>query len=228
MILALNTAQAFHELALLQQNGSALKLLKEQTWFEDRKDVDTLVARLQTFLDETGTTKEELTAVVVVKGPGSFMSLRTGVAFANALVEGLSASRTQRLPLYELTTFECLARKAALDPLLVILPAGGLDVGVHFKGEIKVGPLSPLLAELPHDSGLRVAAELSETLRDELKSIALEKGWALLEAHELQTLGEALQTLGLSGLTAVELVEPFYLRGPKITLSSDPWKQPRA
>ena len=229
MMLALNTAEPFHEMALLREEKGALTLLKELRWPEDRKDVETLVPQLEELLQNTGGTKEEITSALVVKGPGSFMSLRTGIAFANALVEGLSASRELRLPLYELSTFEVLTLKAAVkDPLLIVLPAGGLDVAVHAEGEVKVGPLSGLLAKHTHGAGTKVAAELGETLRDELHSIAIEKGWHILEAHELQTLGEALQSAAPLALTSVDLVDPVYLRGPKITLSSDPWKQPRA
>lgn len=228
MILALNTAQSSHELALLRQGKDAsLTLLKELRWPADRKGVETLVPRLQELLSEADISKSELTAVLSIKGPGSFTSLRTGVAFANALAEGLRAS--QPVKTYELDTFELLALKAAThDPLLVLLPAGGLDAGVFFEGELKVGHLSDLLAKLPHNPALKVASELGETLSDELHSIAHEKGWHVLESHEIQTLGEALQTQGLSSAQECEIVEPFYLRGPKITLSSDPWKQPRA
>ncbi len=229
MILALNTAQPIHELALLSEDevDHSCKLIQELTWPEDRKDVENLVPRLQELLDNAGATKEELTAIVVVKGPGSFTSLRTGVAFANALAEGLGA--THPMDLFEMTTFEALARKAATaDPLLVLLPAGGLDAGLFHGEQLQVGPLSTLLATLPHDPSFKVAAQLGETLADELKSIALEKEWHVLEAHEFQTLGEALQTLGLRGLKKVSIVEPLYLKGPKITMSSDPWKQPRA
>lgn len=226
MILALSTAQPIHELALLNVSGETCELVKEISWDEDKKDVETLVPKLQQLLEESGTKKNELTGIVVVKGPGSFTSLRTGVAFANALKEGLAAS--QKIELYELNTFELLARKAATaDPLLVLLPAGGLDAGLWHEQKLEVGPLSTLLAPFPHDHSFKVAAELGETLREELKSIALEKEWKVLEAHELQTLGEALQTTGLTGLKKVSVAEPLYLKGAKITMSSDPWKQPR-
>ncbi|QQR54805.1 tRNA (adenosine(37)-N6)-threonylcarbamoyltransferase complex dimerization subunit type 1 TsaB [Candidatus Peregrinibacteria bacterium] len=227
MILALNTAQTVHELALLQEDQKELRLLKEQRWPDDHQDVETLVPRLQNLLDETGLRKEEIQAVLVVKGPGSFTSLRTGVAFANALVEGLSDSRSQRVQLYEWSTFECLAHKAATQPVLVLLPAGGADVGLYFEGELKVGPLSELLAVHPHGAELKIVAELPETLEDELHSIILEKKWKRVQGHELQTLGESLQSLGLPQIQPVEQVNALYLKGPKITLSSDRWKQVR-
>lgn len=227
LILAINTAQAIHELALIEETSSqGLKCLKEGRWMDDKKDVESMVPRLSSMLEETGTHKKEIQKIVVVKGPGSFTSVRTGVAFANALAEGLSAE------LYELTTFQMLARKSATtDPLLVLLPAGGLDVGVYHAGETTVGPLASVLAKHPHDHSYKVLQELSETLRDELHSIALEKEWQVLEAHELQTLGESFETLGFEACTLLQAgacVEPLYLKGPKITRSEDPWKQPRA
>ena len=227
MILALNTAEPIHELALFDPGAG---LFFEKRWPEDRKDVETLVPKLEALLTEAGATKEEIKAVLVVKGPGSFTSVRTGVAFANALAEGLSVK------LFELSTFELFARKlATTDPVLVVLAAGGLDVGVQsFENAkkstdaVKVGPIATLLAEFPHDPSLKVIFQVGETAEDELKSIALEKGWQLVAEHERLTLGESLQSLGLDGAHPVDTVQPLYLKGPKITISSDPWKQARS
>lgn len=233
MILALNTAQSTHELALLDGD----KLLVERRWVNAKEDVEKLIPTVQEMLDEVGATKKDLTELVVVRGPGSFTSVRVGIAFMNALAEGLHAK------LYALDTFELLARKAATtDPLLVVLHAGGLDVGIKIfnqnglsksKSEddsvpgnnFKVGPLAPLLAEITHDQSLRVVTELPEVLMDELRSIVREKQWTLLEGHELQTLGESLATFGLEKLTLADTVTPLYLRGAHITVSKDPWKQ---
>ncbi len=218
MLLALNTAQNVHELALL--NGD--KLLCERRWTNAKEDVEKLVPTLQEMLDEAGATKQDLKELLVIRGPGSFTSVRVGIAFMNALAEGLHAK------LYTLDTFELFTRKAATaDPVLVVLTAGGLDVGIHYQGETKVGPLASLLAAIPHNPSMKVAAELPETLNDELLSIAREKSWHILEAHELQTLGESLATLGLSGLTPVTTALPLYLKDAHITVSKDPWKQAR-
>lgn len=233
MILALNTSQSTHELALLDGD----KLLVERRWVNAKEDVEKLIPTVQAMLDDVGATKKDITELVVVRGPGSFTSVRVGIAFMNALAEGLHAK------LYALDTFELMTRKAATtDPVLVVLHAGGLDVGVKIfnqnglskpKNEgdsvpgnnFKVGALAPLLAEITHDHSLLVVAELPETLMDELRSIAHEKNWKILEAHELQTLGESLATLGLQNLELADTVTPLYLRGAHITVSKDPWKQ---
>lgn len=224
MILALNTAQTPHELALLDGD----RLLAERRWENVKEDLSKFVPRLEELLDEAGVTKAQLTDLVVVRGPGSFTSVRVGVAFMNALAEGLRAIAPSTAPvrLYALDTFELITRKAATaDPLVVVMQAGGLDVGVRWKNEIKVGPIASLLAEIPHDHSTKVAAELSETQNDELRAIALEKDWHILEAHELQTLGQALVTGGLTGLEPVDSTLPLYLKGAYITVSADPWKR---
>lgn len=226
MILAINTAQREHELALLRENPSNAgewELLAERIWPDeyDHKDVEQLVPKLQEILDEAGASKSDITAIVVVKGPGSFSSLRTGVAFANALASGLEAR------LFALTTFELLQRKAAVsDPVLAILHAGRLDCSVQFKDEpVRVGALAALLNDYPHDHGIQVVAELPEALEDELSPLIREKQWKRIVGHELQSMGEMLMTYGLASATPAEIVEPYYLRGPHITKSSDPWKQ---
>lgn len=217
MILALNTAEAVHELALL--DGSTL--LAESRWTNTHEDVDNLVPSLQKLLDEKGLSKKDITQLVVLRGPGSYTSVRVGIAFVNGLKEGLGAE------LYEIDTFDFLKLKAArAEDVLVVLHAGGLDVGLRYKDEEKVGALAPLLAAIPHGHELHVLAELPPALMNELRSLALEKSWTLLEGHELQTLGETLQTFGLSAFKKVDLAAPFYLRGPHITVPTDPWKKP--
>lgn len=222
MILAINTAQTVHELALL----SSGKLLAEKTWESSHQDLDNLLPSLKALLEEHGLSKNDITEIVVVNGPGTFTSLRTGVAFANALAEGLDAK------LYSMNTFELLKRKAAIkDSLLVLTQAGGLDIGVcHSDSEsknnpVRVGPMAALLNDYTHDTGIHVVSELNETQNEELHPLLLEKKWTLLQGHELQTMGEALLSLGLEGLDAVDTVEPYYLKAPHITKSSDKWKQ---
>lgn len=224
MILAINTAQREHECALLRENPSnpgEWELLAERIWPDEHKDVEQLVPKLQEILEEVGAERTDVNTIVVVKGPGSFTSLRTGIAFANALASGLEAR------LFALTTFELLQRKAAAsDPVLAVLHAGRLDCSVQFKDEpVRVGALATLLNDYPHDHGIQVVAELPEALEEELHPILLEKKWKRVMGHELQSMGEMLMTYGLSGATPLEMVEPYYLRGAHITKSSDPWKQ---
>lgn len=217
MILGITAAEHTHGMVLLNED----KILCEKKWEDNRNDVENLVPFLEEMLGQFELNKNDIKKIVVVRGPGSFTALRTGIAFANALAAGLPAE------LYALDTFELLRRKAAIkDPVISVLHAGGLDAAVSFDGEMKIGPLATLLAKIPHGNETHVVYELPETLHDELISIVQEKKWTLIEGEKLQSFGEALLTEGLSGLQKVETVEPFYLKGPNITLSSDPWKKP--
>ena len=238
MILGINTAQTVHELALIDSSKEPAVLITEKTWTDGRRDVEDLVPFLNTLLEEHGLSKKDITQIVVVRGPGSFTSLRTGVAFANALAEGLGAQ------LFSLDTFELLRRKAALTdpnsakrsyrntvplsgtPSLVLLHAGGLDVGVFSNDDpVRVGPLAMILNDYPHDKNMHVVAELTETQREELNPIVQEKKWKLVEGHELLTMGEMLLTFDLKKLDSNKTVEPYYLKCANITKSSDPWKK---
>lgn len=229
MILGINTAQKVHELCLVDLEQG--KLLVEKRWTANKDEVETLIPMLQEMLEALGLEKSDINEILVVNGPGSFTSLRTGVSLANALASGLEAK------LYPISTFDLLYRKAAtVQKALVVLHAGGLDIGLGVYNEtnkpadlavcddIKVGPISNLLAEHSHDNTV-VIFEGTEAQHDELHSIALEKRWHLIEGHELQTMGEALLTYGLEGLSPEEgSVTPLYLKKPIITKSSDKWK----
>lgn len=215
MILGVNTAQRLHEMCLIDDD----KILLERIWPDSKDDVEKLVPTLDSMLSEIGLDKSEISEIIVVSGPGSFTSLRTGVAFANALASGLGAK------LFGIDTFELLKRKAAVENILVVLNGGGLDVGIDLNGERKVGPIAQLLNDIPHGN-LNVISECNETQSDELRSICLEKKWHQLEEHEVQTLAESILTFDAENLQPVEIVEPIYLKKPIITPSSDPWKKP--
>lgn len=217
MILAINTSQREHEMAIIDGD----KILLERIWTDEKDDVDRLVPTLEDMLEELAIEKDDIKDIAVVNGPGPFTAVRVGISFANALAEGLKAE------LHQIDTFTLLREKAALkDPILVVLNAGGLDVGVSHEHEVKVGPMADLLAEHSHDSSIHVVFEGNETQGNELHSICLEKEWEEIPTRELQSMAEMILTSGLEVFGLVDLVEPYYLKSPKITKSSDPWKQP--
>lgn len=214
MILAINTAQRVHEIALIDGD----KILLEKSWDDSKDDVEKLTPILKAMLEEIGMDKNEIKSILVVSGPGSFTSLRTGVAFANALASALPAK------LYAIDTFELLRRKTALDSVLVILNAGGLDVAVRHENETHIGHLAELLHKFPHEK-FSVVSECTETQEEELHPICIEKKWKQIKGHELQTLGETILTFDFENLSPLKVVEPVYMKGPVITKSSNKWKQ---
>jgi len=216
MILALNTAQREHEMALL--NGDAI--LAEEKWVSSRDDVETLVPRLEAMLEGLGLDKSEIHDIVVVNGPGPYTAVRMGVSFANALSEGLQAQ------LHSISTFDLMVKKlATTDKVLALLFAGGLDAAVYHEGDVQLGSLSTILAKHSHGD-TKVVAELNEAQSIELKGICLEKGWQEVEGHERSSMAEVILTFGLKAAQAVDLADAQYLRSPKITQSANPWKKP--
>jgi tRNA threonylcarbamoyl adenosine modification protein YeaZ len=80
MILFIHTAQRDHSyIALISQETIKVKNIPDRA-----KTSELLPKALESFLKQQKTTLKELEKIVVVRGPGSFVGTRTGVAFANA------------------------------------------------------------------------------------------------------------------------------------------------
>lgn len=57
----------------------------EMTWQADRQLAHGLLGRLETFLQENGSSFSELRGVFVFRGPGSFTGLRIGITVMNTI-----------------------------------------------------------------------------------------------------------------------------------------------
>jgi len=82
MILGLRTDKPLAELCLLRLDGT---VASEYEWQAHRLLADTLLAKIKELLESQHIGFEQLEAVAVFKGPGSFTGLRIGVTVANAL-----------------------------------------------------------------------------------------------------------------------------------------------
>ncbi len=85
---------------------------------------DALLVVMQEMLDECGRTRQQLRAVAVTVGPGSFTGVRIGVATAKGLAWALN-QQTGRCSLYAVTSLEAMA-----GALLVEHPDAPLAVPV--------------------------------------------------------------------------------------------------
>lgn len=99
MLLAIDTATRLLSLAV--HDGAQVRA--EQTWQAPNNHTEILAPALLALFGHAGVTPDDLTALAVVRGPGSYAGVRIGVAMA----KGLAAARG--LPLVGVSTLEALA-----------------------------------------------------------------------------------------------------------------------
>lgn len=123
MILAIDTSTA--QLGLALYDGAMV--IAELTWTSRQRHTVELAPALSGLLNRTGLSMSGLSAVGVAIGPGSFTSLRVGLAF----VKGLALAR--RLPVIGVPTLDVVAASVPVQglPLAAMLQAG--------RGRIAVG-----------------------------------------------------------------------------------------
>ncbi len=213
MILAINTAQREHELALLEKD----RILIEDRWTGSRDDVERLVPTLRNMLKKIRRKKEEIKDIIVVKGPGPYTALRIGVSFAKALAEGLQAN------LHGISTFELMKLKAGNNnQLMVILFSGGDNVAVYNEDEYFITSLRSAMA-LHQFKNHIIIADLPENLMEELNILCKEKNRRQIKVEDALSMGEVF--IKQKAWEIDPYVEEFYLRAPNITPSTNKWKQ---
>lgn len=99
MLLAIDTATHIMSLAL----HDGLNLLAEQTWYTDNNHTAELAPAIWALLERCDTHIDDLTALAVSTGPGSYTGLRIGVSLA----KGIAAVRG--LPLVGVSTLDTIA-----------------------------------------------------------------------------------------------------------------------
>jgi len=116
MLLALDSASLRASIAI--HDGTTLRA--ECTWESSNRHTVTLLPRVVQLLASSNLTPQDLTAIGVCIGPGSYTGVRIGVALA----KGLASSR--KLSLVGVTTLDILAAAQPQDsrPLYVIFAAG--------------------------------------------------------------------------------------------------------
>lgn len=116
MLLALDTST--HTIGLALTDGN--QILAETLWQGPLRHTQTLAPAAEKLLQQAGIAWEQINAVGIATGPGSFTSLRVGMAFA----KGLHLARG--LALIGIPTLDALAAIQPPDqrPLLAVLQAG--------------------------------------------------------------------------------------------------------
>ncbi len=116
MLLAVDTSTAQVGLALYD----GVQVIAEYTWRSNRRHTVELAPAISELLTRCGLTMDDVHALGVALGPGSFTSLRVGLA----LVKGLALSK--HIPLIGIPTLDVLAhaQPASKHPLLCAIQAG--------------------------------------------------------------------------------------------------------
>lgn len=126
MLLAIDTATRMLGLALY--DGS--EILNESIWFSHNHHTIELAPEVALSFRRAGTSQDELSAVAVAQGPGSYTGLRIGMALAKGL------SLAHNLPIVGIPTLDILAHAQPQreEPLLATLQAGrGRVAAVWYK-----------------------------------------------------------------------------------------------
>lgn len=149
MILAINTATIRNELTLISGSNSI-----PLAWPEKGREAEDLLPKIKSLLAEQKKRLHDLTGILAVTGPGSFSSLRVGVAAANALSYALN------IPLRTLTTFALFDITIGADAIL--LSAGTDRVFLQQKSSSPTLLALSAAADILLKEKLTVAGDLTE------------------------------------------------------------------
>lgn len=116
MLLALDTSTSWISLAL--HDGTFIRY--EATWESQYHHTVELGPAMERLFNQTGISQADLTGLAVAIGPGSFTSLRIGLALAKGIALALN------IPLVGVPSLDVLAQAQPLDerPMIAVLQAG--------------------------------------------------------------------------------------------------------
>jgi tRNA threonylcarbamoyladenosine biosynthesis protein TsaB len=128
-------------------------------WHSAGRHGENLFSHIETALSESGASREELSLIGVVIGPGKFTSLRVGLGTAKGLAFGLG------LPIVGVSSLRVLARSIVGDPGAIRVPVmnayrGDVFSAAYIIDESGVMELVPPLFGPP----LRVFGQLREAV----------------------------------------------------------------
>ncbi len=169
MLLAVDTSTMQVGVALYEGN----QVVGESLWYGKLRHTTSLAPEIEALLKRANRRMDELTALGVALGPGSFTSLRVGLA----LIKGLAIAR--RLPIIGIPTLDILAAAQPICDrrLLCVLQAGRGRLAVggyrssggawHAEGELRVMRVDELAVSL--QAPVLICGELSAEEREILR-----------------------------------------------------------
>lgn len=158
MLLAVDTSTS--QLGLALYDGASV--LAELAWTSRARHTVELAPALTGLLTRTGHRMADLTALGVAIGPGSFTSLRVGLAF----VKGLAMAR--KLPVIGVPTLDVVAAAVPVQqiPLAAVIQAGRtrVAVGWYQAGENGWQAQGGVLSESKDPARTMTVDELAESI----------------------------------------------------------------
>lgn len=166
MLLAVDTSTAQVGLALYD----GTQVLSEMTWTTRQHHTTELAPALAGLLARSGSSMDMVSALAVALGPGSFTSLRVGLAF----VKGLALAR--HIPIIGIPTLDIIAaaqQPVGKSPLIAVIQAGRTRIAYsvyqsqkkewQVEGELRSGTVDELIAGI--ESPTLVAGEFTSEER---------------------------------------------------------------
>jgi tRNA threonylcarbamoyladenosine biosynthesis protein TsaB len=116
LLLALDTSTRTASVALFDSQ----RVISETTWLAGREHSTRLLIEVESALARVGRSQNELTGLVVARGPGSFTGVRVALSVAKGIAAGLS------IPAWGVSSLEVLAHAAGeVDvPVRAVVEAG--------------------------------------------------------------------------------------------------------
>ena len=214
MILLLETATLNCSVALATEDGRCLAHRDEAG--QSHRHAERLHVLIDEVLQETGTTRSDLTAVAIGKGPGSFTGLRIGTSAAKGICTGLGIPLVAPSPLSALRHRGTLLRPdfaSTPDRILPAIDARRMEIfTLDEQGQPTAAIVdSGFMNELGPGPALLIG-DGAEKCTDVLQPSSA--NWEALAAYPSarDMVPETLQLLKQNHTEDVAEFEPFYLK----------------
>lgn len=199
MIVAIECASTDCSVALAAPDGRQIAV---EGWSAGHRQGHEVLPRLITLLERQGVALDELTAIAVGTGPGSFTGLRVGMSVAKGLAYGLGR------PIVGVPSLPAWLR-AEPEAVAAVGRAGARDAYLLLRGETEIR----VMAAEDLTAALRSAVVAAP--RELADAFGLSGARAPLEAARAVAQAAAEQLAAAPGGDDLALLEPGYLRLPR-------------
>ncbi len=208
MFLCIDTATQEAGITLLNEEKVVGYLKLEKNQYADK-----IIEHIDSLIQKAGIELKDLKAVLAVVGPGSFTGLRVGISVANQFSHQLN------IPLFGLTTDQFYKFRVHEESFLYIQSMNKDEAyikGFGNYGKIITETLQPI-SKIGELKDIPWVGEVTDTHKEQIQELQ-----ELLEIHEIE---EAWKHViaeikdELKDPKKYDLLEPYYGKGPNITLS---------